>query len=74
MRIMTKRAQKIWEAFKNELTQPATDDMRKALATVLSMLNSDFDDWEWSGDEPSCCVLRELFDIADALDKLEEMK
>ena len=74
MRIMTERAQKIWEAFCGELTQEPTDDMREALATVLSMLNSDFDGWDWSGDEPSCCVLRELFDIADELDRLEELE
>lgn len=70
----TERAQKIWEAFCGELAQKPTDDMREALATTLRMLNSDFDGWNWGGDEPSCCVLRELFDIADALDKLEEMK
>jgi hypothetical protein len=32
------KAQKIWEAFKNELTQPATDDMREALATAIRQL------------------------------------
>lgn len=68
----TERAQKIWEAFKNELTQPATDDMREALATSLRMLNSDFDGWEWGGDEFSNCVLRELVDLADELDELKD--
>ena len=43
---MTERAQKIWEVFCGELTQEPTDDMREALATVLSMLNSDFDGWD----------------------------
>ncbi len=33
-------AQKIWEAFKGELTQPATDDMREALATAFRELNT----------------------------------
>ena len=34
------KAQKIWEAFKGELTQPATDDMREALATAFRELNT----------------------------------
>jgi hypothetical protein len=34
------KAQKIWEAFKGELTQPATDDMREALATAIRQLNA----------------------------------
>jgi len=32
------KAQKIWEAFCGELTQPATDDMKEALATALRVL------------------------------------
>ena len=32
------RAQKIWEAFCGELTQPATDDMKEALATAIKEL------------------------------------
>jgi hypothetical protein len=37
---MSERAHKIWEAFKKELTQPATDDMREALATAIRELNT----------------------------------
>ena len=32
---MTNAAYKVWEAFKAELTQPATDDMKEALATAI---------------------------------------
>jgi hypothetical protein len=32
---MTDAAYKVWEAFKAELTQPATDDMKEALATAI---------------------------------------
>ena len=67
---MTTRAQAIWKAFCGELTQEPTDDMREALATALRMLNSDFDDWNWGGDEPSCCVFRELIELADELETL----
>ena len=67
---MTTRAQQVWEAFCGELTQEPTDDMKEALATVLRMLNSDFDNWNWSGDEPSCCVFREIIELADELEEL----
>lgn len=69
----TERAQKIWEAFCGELTQPATDDMREALATSLRMLNLDFDGWNWGGDEPSCCVFRELVDLANEIEALKDV-
>jgi hypothetical protein len=32
---MTDTAYKVWEAFKAELTQPATDDMKEALASAI---------------------------------------
>jgi hypothetical protein len=32
---MTDAAYKVWEAFKAELTQPATDDMKEALASAI---------------------------------------
>jgi len=32
---MTNTAYQIWETFKAELTQPATDDMKEALATAI---------------------------------------
>ncbi len=32
---MTDTAYQIWETFKAELTQPATDDMKEALASAI---------------------------------------
>ncbi len=37
---MTNTAHQIWEAFKAELTQPATDDMKEALATAIRVISS----------------------------------
>ncbi len=34
------KAQQIWEAFKGELIVEPTDDMREALATAFSQLNT----------------------------------
>jgi hypothetical protein len=45
----TERAQKIWEAFCGELTQPPTDDMKEALATAIKELVSQlqYDNCDW---------------------------
>ena len=40
---MTNTAYQIWEAFKAELTQPATDDMKQALASSIRTL-AEFED------------------------------
>jgi hypothetical protein len=37
---MTDTAYKIWETFKAELTQPATDDMKQALASSIRVISS----------------------------------
>ena len=37
---MTNTAYQIWETFKAELTQPATDDMKEALATAIREISS----------------------------------
>ena len=37
---MTNTAYQIWEAFKAELTQPATDDMKEALASSIRVISS----------------------------------
>jgi len=37
---MTDAAYKVWEAFKAELTQPATDDMKEALASSIRVISS----------------------------------
>jgi hypothetical protein len=38
--MMTDSAYKVWEAFKAELTQPATDDMKQALASSIRVISS----------------------------------
>ena len=38
--LMTDAAYKVWEAFKAELTQPATDDMKQALASSIRVISS----------------------------------
>jgi len=51
---MTNTAYKVWEAFKAELTQPATDDMKEALASalreVINQLQYDNADWQEPND------------------------
>jgi len=37
---MTDTAYQIWETFKAELTQPATDDMKQALASAIRVISS----------------------------------
>jgi hypothetical protein len=37
---MTNTAYQIWETFKAELTQPATDDMKEALASSIRVISS----------------------------------
>jgi hypothetical protein len=37
---MTNTASQIWETFKAELTQPATDDMKQALASSIRVISS----------------------------------
>jgi len=37
---MTNTAYQIWETFKAELTQPATDDMKQALASSIRVISS----------------------------------
>ena len=75
MRIMTKRAQKIWEAFKNELTQPATDDMREALATSIREVINLSNDWIEFGrdswDVRNVVYVGDMLDLADELGELE---
>jgi hypothetical protein len=36
--MITYRAEQVWEAFKCELTQEPTDDMREALATAIRIV------------------------------------
>jgi len=38
--MLTNTAYQIWETFKAELTQPATDDMKEALASSIRVISS----------------------------------
>ena len=40
---MTNTAYQIWETFKAELTQPATDDMKEALASAIRKIIDKFE-------------------------------
>jgi hypothetical protein len=48
---MTNKAHKVWEAFKAELTQPATDDMKEALATAIREIANQYQYYQCCKDE-----------------------
>ena len=68
---MTNTAHQIWETFKAELTQPATDDMKEALASSIRVISSlihrdgvlDQEPWHLH-------IADELNEIADDVEKL----
>lgn len=69
----TERAQKIWEAFKAELTQPATDDMREALSTAIREIVNNHQYYqccEEEGVEDMVVDAIVLYDLADELENL----
>ncbi len=68
---MTTRAQKIMEAFHKDETwdkEPLPDKI--VVANVLRKLNDIFDEEGYEGDEPSCCVFRDIFYIIEELESL----
>lgn len=70
----TERAQKIWEVFKNELTQPATDDMREALATAIGEVVNLYNDWiEFGGDSWDARNVVYVEDMIEVCEKLEAL-
>jgi len=48
---MTNTAYKVWEAFKAELTQPATDDMKEALASSIREIANQYQYYQCCKDE-----------------------
>ncbi len=48
---MTNTAYQIWETFKAELTQPATDDMKEALATAIREIANQYQYYQCCKDE-----------------------
>ena len=70
---MIEKAQELWEAFKGELTQPATEDQRQALATAIReiatlVVMSYYQYAEWELVDKIC---NEILDIADKLDEMD---
>ncbi len=49
--LMTNTAYQIWETFKAELTQPATDDMKEALATAIREIANQYQYYQCCKDE-----------------------
>jgi hypothetical protein len=62
--------QKIWEAFKGELTQPPTDDMREALATAIREIANEYQYYQLVGEVDMVVDARMLYDLAEELDSL----
>ena len=67
---MTDTAQKIWEAFCGELTQPETDDMREALATSLREVANELQYYNTSEGEDMILDAYKLYELADELEIL----
>ena len=68
---MTDAAYKVWEAFKAELTQPATDDMKQALASSIRVISSLIHRDGVLANEPWLThTAQELNEIADELELL----
>jgi hypothetical protein len=68
---MTDDAYKVWEAFKAELTQPATDDMKQALASSIRVISSLIHRDGVLANEPWLThTAQELNEIADELELL----
>jgi hypothetical protein len=67
---MTDRAYKVWEAFKNELIQPATDDMREALSTAIREAVFELQYYNFEKGEDLVVSSRALYELCDALEAL----
>jgi hypothetical protein len=68
---MTNTAYQIWETFKAELTQPATDDMKEALASSIRVISSLIHRDGVLANEPWLThTAQELNEIADELEAL----
>ena len=67
---MTIRAQQIVSSTLELTLRPKSGDRAKVIAAALRKLNDVFDEEGWSGDEPCCCVFRDINDIIDELEAL----
>ena len=69
--MMNNTAYQIWETFKAELTQPATDDMKEALASSIRVISSIIHRDGVLANEPWLThTAQELNEIADELEAL----
>jgi hypothetical protein len=73
---MIEKAQELWETFKGELTQPATEDQRQALATAIREIAMEvvapyYQYAEWELVDKIC---NEILDIADKLDEMDTLE
>ena len=67
----TDRAQKIWKAFVDELTQEPTDDMREALATSIREVTNELQYYNTSEGEDMILDAYKLYELADELEVLK---
>jgi len=67
---MTIRAEKIVNATLELTLRPQSGDRAKVIAAALRKLNDVFDEEGYGGDEPCCCVFRDIVDIIDELEAL----
>ena len=69
--MLTNTAYQIWETFKAELTQPATDDMKEALASSIRVISSIIHRDGVLANEPWLThTAQELDEIADDVEAL----
>lgn len=74
---MTNAAQKVWKAFKAELTQPATDDIKEALATSIREIANQcaYTHLHIDGDHGIDVVnVKDIMSIIDELEKLNTLE
>jgi hypothetical protein len=64
---MTEPSKKIMKAFYKDFVE--TTSQKISVANVLRELISIFDDEGYAGDEPCCCVFRDIIDIIEELEK-----
>jgi predicted fused transcriptional regulator/phosphomethylpyrimidine kinase len=67
---MTERAEKIVNATMELTLRPKSKDRQKVIAAAFRKLNDVFDEEGYGGDEPCCCVFRDIVDIIDELEAL----
>ena len=72
---MTTRAQVLREEARQALYRTPNDQECEVpiMVATLRKLNDIFDEEGYGGDEPCCCVFRDIVDIIDELETLDEL-